>query len=84
MQDRVLANPKIEVLWNTELREALGDGNMLNALKVYNNKEDREYVLEVGGLFYAIGHVPNTAFLDKQLISDETGYLITYAKACED
>ncbi len=54
MQDRVLANPKIEVLWNTELREALGDGNMLNALKVYNNKEDREYVIEVGGLFYAI------------------------------
>ena len=84
MQERVLANPKIEVLWNTELREALGDGNMLNALKVYNNKEDREYILDVGGLFYAIGHVPNTAFLDKQLISDETGYLITYAKACEE
>lgn len=84
MQDRVLANPKIEVLWNTELREALGDGNMLNALKVYNNKEDREYVLEVGGLFYAIGHTPNTAFLDKQLLSDETWYLITYAKACEE
>lgn len=72
MQDRVLANPKIEVLWNTELREAFGDGSMLNALKVYNNKEDREYVLEVGGLFYAIGHTPNTAFLEKQLLSDET------------
>ena len=48
MQDRVLANPKIKVLWNTEVREALGDGNMLNALKVYNNKEDREYVLDAG------------------------------------
>lgn len=84
MQDRVLANPKIKVLWNTEVREALGDRNMLNALKVYNNKEDKEYILEAGGLFYAIGHTPNTAFLDGQLNSDETGYLITYARLCEE
>lgn len=84
MQDRVLANPKIEVLWNTEVREALGDGNMLNALKVYNNKEDKEYVLDAGGLFYAIGHTPNTSFLGWQLSTDETGYLMTYAKVCEE
>lgn len=84
MQDRTLANPKIEVLRNTEVREALGDGTMLNALKVYNNKEDREYILDAGGLFYAIGHVPNTAFLDKQVATDDVGYVITYAKACEE
>lgn len=84
MQERVLANPKIEVLWHTEVREALGDGNMLNALKIYNNKEDKEYTIEAGGLFYAIGHTPNTAFLNGQLNTDDTGYLITYARVCEE
>jgi thioredoxin reductase (NADPH) len=76
MQERVLNNPKLQVLWNTELLEALGDKS-LSALRVINNKTKQESTLDVGGLFYAIGHQPNTEFLDGQIILDETGYIKT-------
>lgn len=76
MQDRVLANQKIEVLWNTELKEALGDKS-LSGLRVVNNKSKQDKTLDVGGLFYAIGHVPNTEFLGGQIDLDDTGYIKT-------
>ncbi|OGW96174.1 MAG: thioredoxin-disulfide reductase [Omnitrophica WOR_2 bacterium GWA2_45_18] len=76
MQTRAQANHKIEILWNTELKEVLGD-RVLTSVKVVNNKTNRESVLEVGGLFYAIGHKPNTDFLEDQLNLDETGYILT-------
>jgi thioredoxin reductase (NADPH) len=74
MQERVLSNKKIEVLWNTEALEALGD-KALTGVKIVNNKTKKESTLEAGGLFYAIGHLPNTAFLNGQLKLDETGYI---------
>jgi len=79
MQERVLTNPKIEVIYHTVLLEALGDPitQKLRALKVKNTAENREYEIEVGGLFYAIGHVPNTAFLGGQLALDDTLYVLT-------
>jgi thioredoxin reductase (NADPH) len=76
MQQRVLNNPKIEVLWNTEAEEALGEG-VLKSLKVKNNKTGEVKTIDAHGLFYAIGHKPNTEFLEGQLDIDETGYLIT-------
>lgn len=76
MQKKVFENKKIEVMWNTEIAEALGD-QALNALKITNNKTKSESNLEVGGLFYAIGHLPNTSFLENQIELDETGYIIT-------
>ena len=76
MQERVKANKKIEILWNTVALEALGDKS-LTALKVKNVKTNKEATLDVSGLFYAIGHIPNTAFLDGQLKLDDTGYIIT-------
>jgi thioredoxin reductase (NADPH) len=76
MQERVLNHKKIEVKWNTVLLEALGD-NVLSAVKVQNVKTQEESEIVVNGLFYAIGHIPNTAFLNGQLTTDETGYLIT-------
>lgn len=76
MQERVLGNDKIEVLWNTEATEVLGE-SLLERVKIVNNKTNEDSVLEANGLFYAIGHTPNTAFLNGQLDLDETGYIKT-------
>lgn len=81
MQKRVFDNPKIEILWNTNAIEVLGDEKLLNRVRVRNNQTGDEQEIEAGGLFYAIGHEPNTAFLDGQLEKDETGYLITDGKS---
>ncbi len=76
MQHRVFNNPKITIMWNTEAEEAIGP-EVLTGVRVRNNRTGEEQVIEAGGLFYAIGHEPNTAFLESQLEADETGYLIT-------
>ncbi|MDP2654170.1 MAG: thioredoxin-disulfide reductase [Candidatus Omnitrophota bacterium] len=76
MQERLLANKKIEVIWNTVLLEVLGD-RMITGARVKNVKTNQESTLEAEGLFYAIGHQPNTAFLDGQVELDETGYIKT-------
>ncbi|TVQ22116.1 MAG: thioredoxin-disulfide reductase [Spirochaetaceae bacterium] len=76
MQKRVLTNEKIHVLWNTEATEVSGE-DKLQFVHVKNNRSGEEQKLEAAGLFYAIGHTPNTAFLEGQLETDDTGYLIT-------
>jgi len=76
MQERVLENPKIEVLWSSQATAALGDDG-LTAVRIKDLKSGDERDLEVNGLFFAIGHVPNTSFLDGQLETDEQGYLVT-------
>ncbi len=77
MQQRVLNNPKIEVVWDTQPLEALGDSNVLTKLKVKNVKSNEERELDVSGLFYAIGHKPNTEAFGGQLDLDSDGYIIT-------
>jgi len=76
MQDRAKNNPKIEILFNTIPLEVLGDKSV-TGLKIKNMLNHVESTLAVGGLFYAIGHVPNTSFLVGQLELDETGYIKT-------
>jgi thioredoxin reductase (NADPH) len=76
MQERVFQNPKIEILWHTELKEAQGN-QILTHLIVENNQTKVQTTLEASGLFYAIGHLPNTAFLGGQLALDEAGYIMT-------
>ena len=78
MQERVFANEKIEVLWNTEAVEAIGE-SLLTHVKIINNKTQQTSLLEANGFFYAIGHKPNTDFLNNQLSLDETGYIVTQA-----
>jgi thioredoxin reductase (NADPH) len=77
MQKRVLDNPKIEVVWDTLPVEALGDDRVLTRLKVQNVKSNEFKELEVSGLFYAIGHKPNTDPFAGQLNLDPEGYIIT-------
>tara|TARA_B100000427_G_scaffold120140_1_gene100075 strand:+ start:7446 stop:8390 length:945 start_codon:yes stop_codon:yes gene_type:complete len=76
MQERVMENEKIDILWNTEAIEAKGE-NVLTTLSIKNKQTQEERDLEVNGLFYAIGHKPNTEFLKGQLDLDESGYIIT-------
>jgi thioredoxin reductase (NADPH) len=54
MQERVLANPKIEILRHTECLEAKGDGDLLNEIQIINNQTQQNSSLAVGGLFFAI------------------------------
>ena len=76
MQDRVLANKKIEVVWNTVVTDVLGE-EAVNAVRVKDVKTNTERDLACGGVFYAIGFTPNTALFKGQLKMDELGYLIT-------
>lgn len=76
MQERALNNPKITFMRNTEAEEAIGD-KFLTGVSVINNKTGEKSLIECSGLFYAIGHQPNTSFLNGQLELDEAGYILT-------
>ena len=76
MQDRLFANKKIEVVWNSEVVEAIG-GQSITGVKIKNIETNQASTLTCGGLFYAIGHTPNTVFLDGQIDLDPAGYIKT-------
>jgi len=76
MAQRVLSNPKIRIEWNTQVIDVLGD-DVINGLVLQNVKTGEENQVEVGGLFVAIGHTPNTDFLRGQIDLHETGYVVT-------
>ncbi|MEA5515023.1 thioredoxin-disulfide reductase [Nodularia sp. UHCC 0506] len=82
MQDRVLSNPKIQVHWHTEAVDIFGDGNM-DGVKVRNNQTGAESEIHAKGLFYAIGHTPNTVLFKGQLELDEVGYVVTKNNSVE-
>jgi thioredoxin reductase (NADPH) len=76
MANRVLEHPKIRVLWNTEVTEVLGYDE-ISGVRVRDTVNGEEREVEVGGLFVAIGHTPNTSFLDGQIELHPTGYICT-------
>lgn len=77
MQDRVQSISNIEVLFNTELKDILGDERDVIATKIYNNKLQIETVLPISGIFIAIGHTPNTKLFARDILLDEMGYIKT-------
>ncbi len=77
MQKRVTSNPKIQVHWNTETQEILGDDAGVTSVKLKNVKTGAESVIPVTGFFVAIGHKPNTDIFKDFLTLDEAGYIIT-------
>ena len=79
MQHRVNKTENIEVLFNTELDEVLGD-NVVDGVRVVHNVTGKKHEVSVTGLFIAIGHKPNTDLFKDVLDMDETGYLITEGK----
>lgn len=74
MADRVLAHPKVRVIWNARVEEVLGEGE-ITGVKLEDTVTGAKSSLEVGGLFIAIGHEPNTAFLGGQLETTPHGYI---------
>lgn len=75
MQERARNNDKITWSMNRTPVEVLSDGQKVTGLKVRNNETGEEEVIETDGLFVAIGHRPNTAFLEGQVDTDEIGYI---------
>jgi thioredoxin reductase (NADPH) len=76
MQERVMRTPNIEVLWNHETLEILGD-QTVSGVRLMNNLNQTERRLEIQGFFVAIGHQPNTGLFSTYLRLDETGYIET-------
>jgi len=76
MADRALSHPKIRVEWNTQVADVLGD-DFITGLRLRDTRTGEEREMEVGGLFVAIGHTPNTAFLEGQLELTPSGYVVT-------
>lgn len=75
MQERALNHPKIEMVWNHVVEEVLGDGEKVTGLRLKSTVDDSHRKLEVGGMFVAIGHTPNTSFLQGKLEMNDKGYI---------
>jgi thioredoxin reductase (NADPH) len=75
MQQRALNHPKIEVLWNRVVDEVLGDGNLVTGLRLKSTVDETTEEIAVGGMFVAIGHTPNTGFLQGKVAMNDKGYI---------
>lgn len=80
MQNRVNKTQNINILYHTEIDEVLGD-NVVEGVRVINNQTKEKGVIDVTGVFIAIGHTPNTGLFKGVLDMDEVGYLITEGKS---
>jgi thioredoxin reductase (NADPH) len=79
LQNKLMANKKIEIIWDSVVEEVLGDKDPKNVtgLKIKNIKTNKVEELKIDGLFIAIGHDPATQLFKDQLDMDKEGYLIT-------
>jgi thioredoxin reductase (NADPH) len=77
MAKRLTSHPKVEIKYNTVAVECLGDGRLLNKLKIKDTVSGEISELETNGLFYAVGHEPATALVKGQMQLDEDGYIVT-------
>lgn len=75
MAERVKKHPKITILWDSVV-EKVGGNSIVTDVSIRNLKTDQISSHAAGGLFFAVGHVPNTAFLQGQLKVNETGYIV--------
>ncbi len=80
MAERVLNNPKIEVMWDSEIADVVGDDGV-TGVKVKNLKSGELRDVPLEGVFIAIGHKPNTEVFKGQIALDETGYIVTEGKS---
>ena len=76
MQERILNNKKIEIHWNSEVKEVLGDKEVIG-IEIINNLNNTLKEIKLQGVFIAIGHQPNTFIFKDFLDMDENGYIIT-------
>lgn len=80
MQDKVFSSENIEILWNSQVEEVLGDGTAVTGLKLIH-KDGSHSTIEVDGLFLAVGHHPNSDLFAGQLDVDAAGYIVTRGKS---
>jgi thioredoxin reductase (NADPH) len=78
MQDRVLASPKVKVAWDSAVVDVHGD-EAITGVRLRSTVTGQEHDVDCKGLFIAIGHEPNTKFLDGQIDTDEQGYIVPVA-----
>ena len=78
MQKRAFDNKKLEIIWDTTFEDAIGD-DFVTGARVQNVKTKEVKDITVAGIFYAIGHTPNTQMFEGQLDLDEIGYIIVKA-----
>ena len=81
MQERVLNTPNIEVLWNTNTKEILGDDFGVTGAALVNNKTGEESQINIHGFFLAIGHHPNSEVFKEYVNTNAEGYIITEGKS---
>jgi thioredoxin reductase (NADPH) len=81
MQERVLNTPNIEVLWNTNTKEILGDDFGVTGAALVNNKTGEESQIKIHGFFLAIGHHPNSEVFKEYIETNNEGYIITEGKS---
>ena len=82
MQKRILNNKKIEIHWNSEVKEVLGDKEV-KGIEIINNLNNTTKEIKLQGVFIAIGHKPNTSIFKDFLNMDENGYIITKPDSTE-
>ena len=76
LQDRLFSKKNINIIWNNEVSEILGDENGVNALKLISTKQNKTEIIKVDGVFIAIGHSPSTNSFKDVLEMDNEGYII--------
>lgn len=81
MQKRALSNPKIEILWNSTISSIEGD-SVVRSVVIKNTKTAEEKKLDAGGVFFAVGHTPNTSFLKGQIDLHDNGYIKVEPGTC--
>jgi thioredoxin reductase (NADPH) len=75
MQEKIKNDPKVKILWNTEVTEVSGN-NKLEAIKILNNKDNKTSELKLDGLFVAIGHKPDSDIFKDQIEMDDKGFIL--------
>ena len=80
MQEKVKATPNIEILWNCNTQEVLGDGSGVTGARLVR-KDGKVFDISIDGFFLAIGHHPNSDFVKGFIDTDENGYIITEGKS---
>lgn len=77
MQEKVLNNPKIKIMWNIEIEEVVGEEKVMS-LKLNNNKSNEKLNLPIDGLFVAIGHTPSSMIFKGKIDLDDHGYVVAH------
>ncbi len=81
MQERLINTPNVEILWNCNTQEVLGDASGVTGARILNNRDGRVFDIAIDGFFVAIGRHPNSELFDRWVEVNEDGYIITEGRS---